>query len=110
VRHEGNVISLVEYYGRHYLLPALDRIAAEPTWDRQRATCLTEILKETHWTNCQYVFKRAETDGGREIILGKLRKLWPKASNEEQVTTSCNFTWLRFVRAPDAGAHILWPG
>jgi hypothetical protein len=83
LRYEGNVISLVEYYRRHHLVPALDRIAAEPTWDRQRATCLTEILKETHWTNWQYVFKRAETDGGREIILGKLRKLWPKASNEE---------------------------
>lgn len=83
IRYEGNVISLAEYYRRYNLVPALNKIAAEPTWDRQRATCLNEILKETHWTNWQYVFKRAETDWGRGIILGKLRKLWPKATDEE---------------------------
>lgn len=83
IRYEGNVISLVEYYRRYHLVPALNKIAGEPTWDRQRATCLEEILKETHWTNWQHVFKLAETDWGKGIILGKLRKLWPNATDEE---------------------------
>ncbi len=83
VRYSGDVISLVEYYRRYHLTPALDKIANEPTWHRQRATCLREILNEVHWSNWQYVMKRAESEWGKEIILGKLRTLWPNATTEE---------------------------
>jgi hypothetical protein len=83
VRWEGVPISLVEYYRRHNVVPALERVASEPTWERQRATCLREILNETHWANWQSVLKRAESEWGREIVLGKLRQMWPHATVEE---------------------------
>jgi hypothetical protein len=38
VRYSGDTISLVEYYRRYHLTPALEKIANEPTWHRQRAT------------------------------------------------------------------------
>jgi hypothetical protein len=83
VRFEGTPISIVEYYRQQSLTPALDRIAAEPTWDRQRAKCLREMLNDSHWSTWKYVMGRAKTDWGQEIILGKLRTVWPNASNEE---------------------------
>ncbi|WP_145670246.1 hypothetical protein [Bradyrhizobium stylosanthis] len=83
VRWEGVQISLVEYYRRHYLTPALERTASEPTWERQRATCLREILNEAHWANWEYCFKQARTPLGKEIILQKLRQLWPDRTIEE---------------------------
>jgi hypothetical protein len=83
VRFEGMPISIVEYYRQQSLTPALDRIAAEPTWERQRARCLREMLNDAYWSTWQYVIGQAETDWGREIVLGKLRAVWPKASNEE---------------------------
>jgi hypothetical protein len=83
VRYSGELISLVEFYRRFHLTPALDKIANEATWHRQRATCLREILDEAHWSNWQYAMKHTESDWGKEIILGKLRALWPNATIEE---------------------------
>ena len=65
VRHNGVVVSLVEYYRRCNLTPALDKIANEPTWHRQRATCLREILNEVQWRNWHYVMKRTESEGAK---------------------------------------------
>lgn len=83
VRHNGEVISLVEYYRNCRLTPALEKIASEGTWHRQRATCLREILDEVHWRNWQYVMDHTESEWGKEIILGKLRTLWPNATTKE---------------------------
>ena len=83
VRFEGRAITIIEYYRHQSLTPALERIAAEPTWDRQRARCLREMLNDVHWSNWQHVFRRAETEWGKGIILGKLRTVWPKASDAE---------------------------
>ena len=83
VRSEGKVMSLTEWYRNDHLLPALEKIAKEPTWHLQRAACLRAFLDEIHWRNWVFVSRKAKTEWGRGMILQKLNQLWPKANDEE---------------------------
>jgi hypothetical protein len=72
-----------EWYRQYYLIPALEKIAAQPTWHLQRAEAIRTILDEIHWRSWEHCMKEAKTEMGKDIIYQKLKELWPKASNEE---------------------------
>jgi hypothetical protein len=83
VRSSGEVISLSVVYRRDRLIPALERIATQPTWHFQRTECLKAVLDDLHWHNWYFCLNNAKSPAGRGMILGKLKHVWPKASDEE---------------------------
>ena len=85
VRSEGDTISLSEWYRRDNLIPALEKIGAQPTWHLQRAECFRAILAESHWRNWKYCYDKARTQLGKNIILGKLKEIWQGKTDEELV-------------------------
>jgi len=73
---KGAAVTLEDYY-RDLLRLSLDEIAAAPTREKQRQTCIHEVLAQMSWYTWLVCYEAAKTDVGQTLIDGKLAKLWP---------------------------------